>query len=112
MRRSHHETSWLTASYHKEIEQHKETKDVEIQTEIDMKRNAIIRKSLEILEITDLESGKDLEVAFEKNLGLTESEHDDYQTANDFLEPLNETVTEQIDQLIAKLGDCVDESVG
>ncbi|XP_046975828.1 uncharacterized protein LOC124541934 [Vanessa cardui] len=102
--------SWLTASYHKEIEKHRDTKDEQVQTEIDQKRNAIVRKSLEILEITDLESGTDLEVTFEKNLDFTESEQEDYQTPNDFLEPLNEAVTEQIDQLISKLGDCVEPS--
>ncbi|CAH2228326.1 jg14652 [Pararge aegeria aegeria] len=109
MRRNHHEISWLTASYHKEIEKLKSTKDQEVQTDFDLqKRNAIVRKSLEILEITDVERGTDIEVTFEKNLEFTDSDHESFQTPSDYLEPLNEAVVQQIDQLIAKLGDCVE----
>ncbi|XP_045770056.1 uncharacterized protein LOC123870721 [Maniola jurtina] len=103
--------SWLTASYHKEIEKHKSTKEEGVQTDLDLqKRNAIVRKSLEILEITDLERCTDVEVTFEKNLDFSESDQESFQTPSDFLEPLNEAVVQQIDQLIAKLGDCVGES--
>lgn len=110
MRRSHHETSWLTASYHKEIEKYKDTRDEAVQTELEFKRSALVRKSLEILEIKDLENATDLDVTFEKNLDFIESEQEDYQTPSDFLEPLNEAVAEQIDQLIAKLDDRVPSS--
>lgn len=92
----------------------KDTKDEQIQTngdtdnEIQRKNQLNIQKSLEILEITDDGDDADLEVSFEKP-NFTESEHENYRTPNEnFLEPLNEAVAEQIDQLIAKLTDCVD----
>lgn len=101
--------SWLTVPSYKEIEKQKCTKDAQVQTDVDVqKRNAIVRKSLEILEIKDLERGTDVEVTFEKNLELSESDQESFQTPSDFLEPLNEAFVQQIDQLIAKLGDCVE----
>lgn len=97
----------LTASYTIDITQ-KETKDEEIQTsreEIQKRNPLMVQKSLEILEITDDED--DVEVSFEKP--FTESEHENYRTPNEnFLEPLNKAVTEQIDELISKLSDCVE----
>ncbi|KOB68010.1 Glycogen synthase [Operophtera brumata] len=67
----------------------------------------LLQKSLEILDITDVQQDG-LEVTFEKP-NFSESENEDYRTPSDFLEPLTEAVTEQIDQLIAKLNDCVQE---
>ncbi|XP_013177034.1 PREDICTED: uncharacterized protein LOC106124673 [Papilio xuthus] len=87
----------------------KETKDEEVQTSReDVRRNPLtVQKSLEILEITD-EDHDDVEVSFEKP--FTESEHENYRTPNEnFLEPLNKAVTEQIDELISKLSDCIEE---
>lgn len=95
----------------------RDTKDEQIETagdhtiDVERKNQLNIQKSLEILEITDDCDDKDLEVSFEKP-NFTESEHENYRTPNEnFMEPLNEAVAEQIDQLIAKLADCVDADV-
>ncbi|KPJ19685.1 Putative glycogen [starch] synthase [Papilio machaon] len=101
-------TNRLTASYTIDIAQ-KETKDEEVQTSReDIRRNPLtVQKSLEILELSDDEAD-DVEVSFEKP--FTESEHENYRTPNEnFLEPLNKAVTEQIDELISKLSDCFEE---
>lgn len=98
----------LTTSIQKETP--KETKDEEVQTNeehrVDVqKKNLLnVQKSLEILDITD-EGDNGIEVSFEKpNFA---EEHDNYRTPNEsFLEPLNEEMADQIDQLIAKLNDC------
>lgn len=107
-----HNHYWITPVRRQDIARlvtsanEKLTKDEQVQTD-DQKR-LTIQKSLEILEITDLpEHG--LEISFEKP-NFTESEHENYRTPNEtFLEPLNEAVAEQIDQLIAKLNDCANE---
>lgn len=111
----------------------KQTSEKDVQTEehrIDVdKKNAInlrkslegqksqeksltVQKSLELLEIPDENDGRDIEVSFEKKNVFTESQNDEYRTPNDFLEPLNEAMAEQIDQLIAKLNDCADGESG
>ncbi|XP_022119437.2 uncharacterized protein LOC110996159 [Pieris rapae] len=105
--KSRQESSWLTASYHKEIEQHKDTKDEEIQTSLDLEDKVRLQKSLEILEVTDVEISKDIEVRFEKAIELEVNENFD---AKDLFEPLNAAVAEQIEQLIAKLNDCVEKN--
>ncbi|XP_026322713.1 glycogen [starch] synthase isoform X1 [Hyposmocoma kahamanoa] len=85
----------------------KETTDKISQTvhQIDIqKKNAInVQKSLEILEITDVPES-DIEVSFKKKDPFTESQ-EDYRTPSDFIEPLNQAMAEQIDQLIQKLND-------
>lgn len=101
----------ISTSFIKEIQ--KETKDEQVQTidehTIDVQRKNIInlQKSLEILEIAD-DGHVEEDVSFEKN--FAESEPENFRTPNDFLEPLNEAVAEQIDQLIAKLNDCVEKN--
>lgn len=71
------------------------------------KKNAInVQKSLEILEITDIPES-DIEVSFKNKDPFSESQ-EDYRTPTDFIEPLNEAVAEQIDQLIQKLNDCAE----
>ena len=68
----------------------------------DTDKKAMLKKSLEILQIND-DLDDTEEVTFEKR--FSESQ-EDYRTPSDFLEPLNEVMAEQIDQLIAKLGEC------
>ncbi|XP_049883947.1 uncharacterized protein LOC126379282 [Pectinophora gossypiella] len=74
------------------------------------KKNAInVQKSLEILEITDVAEDTGVEVSFERKSwgeddGRECEEH--YRTPSDYLQPLTEAVTDQIDQLICKLNEC------
>lgn len=68
------------------------------------KKNALnVQKSLEILEITDIPE-PNIEVSFKKKDPFSESQ-EDYRTPSDFIEPLNQAMAEQIDQLIKKLND-------